>query len=250
MSAAFCRSTSAALARSSRSFDSASSALAVQIVLDLVEPAERPRISLMSAIERAAEARTSTKVSSISRMIMRIILAGSSDRSRSSVMFAAKMSRARLNTGPLNQVAIGASRGGRRLFHFHQPRRADREPGLRGFRVQALTRTCRGLASACAGPTAAPIATVLIASARGDGDQRAGEMRLRRHLKTPFFSPLLCCGPMPSYYSRCRANPAKLPKMGESKLRLGDFRQPRLGGISPTVGGNIRHLPARRGGEV
>src|SRR5215218_4382433 len=64
----------------------------------------------MSAIERAAEALTSTSVSSISIMIMRIILAGSSERSRSSVMFAAKMSRARLNTGPLNQVATGAKR--------------------------------------------------------------------------------------------------------------------------------------------
>ncbi len=36
---------------------------------------------------------------------MRIIRAGSSARSSSSVMFAAKMSLARLKTGPLNQVA-------------------------------------------------------------------------------------------------------------------------------------------------
>ncbi len=64
----------------------------------------------MSAIDRAAVARTSTRVSSISRITIRIIFAGSSDRSRSSAMFAAKMSRARLNTGPLNQVATGGRR--------------------------------------------------------------------------------------------------------------------------------------------
>src|SRR5437868_1607295 len=46
-------------------------------------------------MQRAAEARTSTKVSSISRMTIRIIFAGSSDRSSISVMFAAKMSRVR-----------------------------------------------------------------------------------------------------------------------------------------------------------
>jgi hypothetical protein len=62
----------------------------------------------MSAIERAAVARTSTRVSSISMMIIRIIRAGSSARSRSSVMFAAKMSFARLNTGPLEPAGGGA----------------------------------------------------------------------------------------------------------------------------------------------
>ena len=46
-------------------------------------------------MQRAAEARTSTNVSSISRITMRIIFAGSSDRSSISVMFAAKMSRVR-----------------------------------------------------------------------------------------------------------------------------------------------------------
>src|SRR3954466_3610319 len=46
-------------------------------------------------MQRAAEARTSTSVSSISRMTMRIIFAGSSDRSSISVMFAAKISRVR-----------------------------------------------------------------------------------------------------------------------------------------------------------
>jgi hypothetical protein len=46
-------------------------------------------------MQRAAEARTSTRVSSISRMTIRIIFAGSSDRSSISVMFAAKMSRDR-----------------------------------------------------------------------------------------------------------------------------------------------------------
>src|SRR6478672_12008425 len=46
-------------------------------------------------MQRAAEARTSTSVSSISRITMRIIFAGSSERSRSSVMLAAKISRVR-----------------------------------------------------------------------------------------------------------------------------------------------------------
>jgi hypothetical protein len=44
---------------------------------------------------RAAEARTSTSVSSISRMIIRIILAGSSAFSIRSAKFAATMSRVR-----------------------------------------------------------------------------------------------------------------------------------------------------------
>ena len=149
MSAAFCRSTSAALG---------------QVLAVLASAPARPwrssrpaarragstarRISLMSAIERAAVARTSTRVSSISRMIMRIIRAGSSARSSSSVMFAAKMSRARLNTGPLSQAATGRKPRGR------EPRALPRsaaacapEPGLRGSRVQALMATCRlGLA--------------------------------------------------------------------------------------------------------
>jgi hypothetical protein len=53
------------------------------------------RISFWSAIVRAAEARTSTRVSSISRMIIRIIFAGSSALSSRSVMLAATMSRVR-----------------------------------------------------------------------------------------------------------------------------------------------------------
>ena len=88
----------------------------------------------MSAIERAAVARTSTKVSSISRMIIRIIRAGSSDRSRSSVMFAAKMSRARLNTGPLSQPATGASRAvAVSVSTSTSTRRADRNLGFEDF---------------------------------------------------------------------------------------------------------------------
>ena len=110
---------------------------------------------------------------------MRIILAGSSDRSRSSVMFAAKMSRARLNTGPLNQVATGRGAG-----------RGSAPLTSRGVRTGTLaSRTSssgieldlEGLALAWAGPTAAPTVTVLIDERRGDGDQRAGERRLRRH---------------------------------------------------------------------
>jgi len=53
------------------------------------------RISFWSAIVRAAEARTSTSVSSISRMIMRIIFAGSSALSSRSAKLAATMSRVR-----------------------------------------------------------------------------------------------------------------------------------------------------------
>jgi hypothetical protein len=94
MSAAFCRSINACLARSSRFLDSASSAFSVQLAWSSPRRAVARRISLLSAMQRAAEARTSTKVSSISRMTMRIIFAGSSDRSRSSVILAAKMSRA------------------------------------------------------------------------------------------------------------------------------------------------------------
>ena len=67
---------------------------------------------------------------------MRIILDGSSDRSRSSVMFAAKMSRARLNTGPLNQVATGASRGDAALRLVHQPRRANRNLRFENFKFR------------------------------------------------------------------------------------------------------------------
>jgi hypothetical protein len=53
------------------------------------------RISFWSAIVRAADARTSTSVSSISRMIIRIIFAGSSALSSRSAKFAATMSRVR-----------------------------------------------------------------------------------------------------------------------------------------------------------
>jgi hypothetical protein len=53
------------------------------------------RISFWSAMVRAADARTSTSVSSISRMIMRIILAGSSALSSRSVTLAAMISRVR-----------------------------------------------------------------------------------------------------------------------------------------------------------
>jgi len=74
---------------------SASSAFSVQLVWSSSRRDSARRISLPSAIQRAALARTSTKVSSISRMTMRIIFAGSSDRSSSSVMLAAKMSRVR-----------------------------------------------------------------------------------------------------------------------------------------------------------
>src|SRR4051812_2360633 len=68
---------------------------------------------------RAAEARTSTRVSSISRMIMRIILAGSSALSSRSVTLAAMISRVRekMPMGKYSFVATKAcpepGRGGR-----------------------------------------------------------------------------------------------------------------------------------------
>ena len=58
----------------------------------------------MSAIDRAAVARTSTNVSSISTMIIRIIRAGSSDRSSNSVTFAAMISRVRVKIGTRQQA--------------------------------------------------------------------------------------------------------------------------------------------------
>ncbi len=175
MSAAFCRSISAALARSSRSLLSASSALAVQSAwiwssrpiarADLLDVRDLPR-------RRSPDL---NQLSSISRMIMRIIFAGSSTRSRSSVMFAAKMSRARLNTGPLNQVAMGASRTLGRSPPPSPAAACGPAHALRGFRVQALTGPGGWWHWPAAGPTAAPTATVLVTSARGDRDQRAGE---------------------------------------------------------------------------
>ena len=95
MSTAFCFSTSAALARSSRPFESASSAFSVQLSWSFSSLAIWRRISFWSAMVRAAEARTSTRVSSISRMIMRTIFAGSSALSSRSVTLAAMMSRVR-----------------------------------------------------------------------------------------------------------------------------------------------------------
>ena len=88
-------SSSAAVARSSRPFDSASSAFSAQLAWAASARATARRISFWSAIVRAAPARTSTSVSSISMMIMRIILAGSSARSRRSATLAATMSRVR-----------------------------------------------------------------------------------------------------------------------------------------------------------
>jgi hypothetical protein len=63
MSAAFLRSTSAARARSSRSFDSASWAFSAQSAWSRSSLATWRSISFWSAMVRAAEARTSTSVS-------------------------------------------------------------------------------------------------------------------------------------------------------------------------------------------
>ena len=213
MSAAFCFSTSACLARSSRSFDSASSAFSVQPAWISSRRVAARRISFTSAIDRAALARSSTRVSSISRMIVRIIRAGSSARSRSSVMLAAKMSRARLKTGPLNQVAsccvllpevivsgsltnrgvltgtfasrISSSGIGRDCFGAGDLRRADRGADRDGAQQK---RCCKS-------------------------SERASELRLTGHLISPF------CRTAPSVAGRCqiqfksRANPRKLRKM-------------------------------------
>src|SRR3569833_2953008 len=66
-----------------------------QLCVDLLARAQLGDLSFGPAIVRAADARTSTRVSSISRMIMRIILAGSSALSSRSVKLAAMMSRVR-----------------------------------------------------------------------------------------------------------------------------------------------------------
>ena len=95
MSAAFCFSTRAALARSSRPLRERQLGLLDPALLELVEAPIWRRISFWSAITRAADARTSTRVSSISRMIIRIIFAGSSALSRRSAKLAATISRVR-----------------------------------------------------------------------------------------------------------------------------------------------------------
>src|SRR5881275_3255235 len=140
----------------------------------------------MSAIERAAVARTSTKVSSISLMIIRIIRAGSSARSRSSVMFAAKMSRARLNTGPLSQPATGAKRP---LFGSLS---TSIRRGVRTGTVASRTSSS-GIEADLNGSGTGLDRTDGGADGDGahdercgDGDQRTGELRLRRHFQSPF----------------------------------------------------------------
>ena len=77
--------------------------------------------SFWSAMPRAAEARTSTSVSSISRMITRIVLAGSSDRLTRSMTLAAMMSRVR------EKMLIGWRRP-KRLEGWRRP---GSEPGGR-----------------------------------------------------------------------------------------------------------------------
>src|SRR6266542_2085228 len=143
----------------------------------------------MSAIERAAVERTSTKVSSISRMIIRIIRAGSSARSSKSVILAAKMSRARLNTGPLSQAATGASRdaalcgAASGCLSSRATRTGTFASMISSSAIDAdldgggdgLCRTDR-----CADRDGAH------GERTDDGDQGASELRLRRHDNLPF----------------------------------------------------------------
>src|SRR5947209_15754241 len=150
----------------------------------------------MSAIERAAVARTSTSVSSISMMIVRIIRAGSSARSRSSVMFAAKISRARLNTGPLSQPATGASR----------------DEAVSGSLVSTGVRTGTWASRISSSGIEADLRRVGISRSRtdrrangdrahderrGQRDQGASELRQRRQSQSPFSGPVYDRGLMP-----------------------------------------------------
>src|SRR6478672_12539691 len=183
----------------------------------------------MSAIERAAVARTSTRVSSISRMIIRIIRAGSSARSRSSVMSAAKMSRARLNTGPLNQAATGASREeavsgcvtstGVRTGTFAS-RISSSRIGLNLERVE-------GVGIRLGGADGRADRNRAHDECRGDGDQGAGEGRLRRHFYSPFLTRLLFGWPMPlPNQGACQSR--KTAKNSCRGAQLGDFANQEL----------------------
>jgi hypothetical protein len=77
-------------------------------------------------------------------MIMRIIRAGSSARSNSSVMFAAKMSLARLKTGPLNQVASGVLPEVIVSGLPHQPGRPHRYLGFDDLELRHWWKLRRG----------------------------------------------------------------------------------------------------------
>src|SRR5690348_10621154 len=143
----------------------------------------------MSAIERAAVARTSTRVSSISRMIIRIIRAGSSARSRSPAMFAAKMSRARLNTGPLSQPATGAKRP---LFgSVSTPIRRGVRTGTLASRISrsGSDADLHGVGIGLRRTDGRADRDGAQDERRCDGNQAASERRLGRHLTSPFRDP-------------------------------------------------------------
>ena len=217
---------------------SASSALAVQLAWRSSSRSHARRISLTSAIERAADgANLDQSLFHLEddhpdhpRRVLGPVEQLGHVR-REDIASAAEHGTAE----PGGERARAAAVGG--LWpDLDQPRRARPEPWLRGLRVQALRETSMGLALAWAGPTAALTATVLVSERRGDGDQGAGELGLRRHFQSPFFGPLsLCCGPMPIPNSRARANPGKLRKIVLGMAAIGRFHQPSSWWISPML---------------
>src|SRR5688572_14449429 len=116
---------------------------------------------------RAAEARTSTKVSSISRMIMRIIFAGSSALSSRSVILAATISRVREKM-PMGKSSLLESKG-----------RAGLDSGL-----------ARGEAMRISSPAFTWSLTGF--SLRTRAVSRAG--RAQRHRRDPRLAGLACAG--------------------------------------------------------
>src|SRR3954462_11293826 len=97
-------------------------------------------------MQRAAEARTSTRVSSISRMTIRIIFAGSSDRSSISVMFAAKISRVREKI-LIQSLRYSKNQGLNLSFAIQEPCQIWRNGGhsekLRFLRAKPLKNPCQ-----------------------------------------------------------------------------------------------------------
>jgi hypothetical protein len=115
-------------------------------------------------------------------------------------MFAAKMSLARLKTGPLNQVAIGAI----------PTVRGSGSAGILGV----LTGTLASMISSSGTGGNRSVRSNLSRANRGanrdgahkqrrrEGDQRAGEVRLSRHSEISLLPIRICLRAGASYYSR------------------------------------------------
>ena len=145
MSAAFCRSTSAALARSSRSFDSASSALAVQSACELVEPADRPP-HLLDVGDRARRGGADLDQSLFH------LEDDHPDHPRRVFRPVEKLGHVRredvASAAEHGTAEPAGDRGERARSRSRPPSPAAAcgpEPGLRGFRVQALTDDLDGV---------------------------------------------------------------------------------------------------------